>query len=598
MCGIVGFIGQNNSVNFLKEGLKRLEYRGYDSAGITVLDGEFTTVKTTKRIENLDTNNLFGKIGIGHTRWATHGRASIENAHPHLSNDGKFAAVHNGIIENYQELKTELQKDGIIFKSETDTEVIPNLIKKYYKGDLKTAVITAVSRLKGAYALGIICSDFPEILVCAKKHSPLIIGISSEDNYIASDISAINRYTDKAIYLKDGELAFITPQNLTLYNEKGNEIPPEYTITENNDDAEKGEFPHYMLKEIYEQPEVLTKTFNDYIKTDEIYFENLSVDIKKFKRIDIVACGSAYHVGVCAKYLLENLLKIPVNAEIASEYRYRNPLTDTRVLTIAISQSGETADTIFAIKEAKKKKSRTLSIVNVKESTLSKETDDVIYTLAGPEIAVATTKGYLTQLATIYLLGIFWAKRLETASTEKLLKITKNLKRIPQKVEEILQNTESLQNIAKKLTDAKSVFFIGRNTDWAISLEASLKLKEISYIHAESYPAGELKHGTISLIEEGTPVFALCLNENLEEKTLSNIKEVSSRGGFVIACTSEGAGKVAKQSDEVIILPKTDSILSPLLEVIPFQLISYYTALYRNCDIDKPRNLAKSVTVE
>lgn len=599
MCGIVGFTGKGNAVDFLTDGLKLLEYRGYDSVGITVSGDKFKTIKTTKRIQSLKekAKNIKGITGIGHTRWATHGGATEQNAHPHLSNNEKFAVVHNGIIENYAELREELMSEGFVFYSETDSEVVPNLLQKYYKGDIKTAVLNTLCRLKGSYALGILCSDLPNTLIAAKSFSPLIIGIGQNENYISSDISALKARADRAIYLNDGELALITNDNVLLYDSQGEEVPIKITLIEPDDDsAQMGDFPHFMLKEIYEQPRILSNMLNSYIKNGEVFIDSLSADIKKFDRIDIVACGSAYHVGVAAKYIFEELLHKRVSVDLASEYRYRKPITDSKTLTIAISQSGETADTVWAITEAKRNKSHTLSIVNVKQSTLSRITDDVIYTLAGAEISVATTKGYLTQLAVVYLLAVLWADRLGTVSTEKLNGILSELEKIPQKIETVLNNTEKIKAMAQRLKDAETVFFIGRNTDFAICLEAALKLKEISYIHAESYPAGELKHGTISLIEEGTAVIALCCNEKMLDKTISNIKEVAARGGFILACTEDSSHYIP--ANEIIVIPQTDNLLSPLIEVIPFQLLAYYTALYRGCDIDKPRNLAKSVTVE
>ena len=599
MCGIVGFTGKGNAVDFLTDGLRLLEYRGYDSAGITVSGDKFETVKTTKRIQSLKekAKNIKGITGIGHTRWATHGGATEQNAHPHLSNNEKFAVVHNGIIENYAELREELMSDGFVFYSETDSEVIPNLLQKYYKGDIKTAVLNTLCRLKGSYALGILCLDSPNTLIAAKSFSPLIIGIGENENYISSDISALKARADRAIYLNDGELALITNDNVVLYDSQGKEVPVKITLIEPDDDsAQMGDFPHFMLKEIYEQPRILSNMLNSYIKNGEVFINSLSSDIKKFDRIDIVACGSAYHVGVAAKYIFEELLHKRVSVDLASEYRYRKPITDSKTLTIAISQSGETADTVWAITEAKRNKSHTLSIVNVKQSTLSRITDDVIYTLAGAEISVATTKGYLTQLAVIYLLAVLWADRLGTVSAEKLNGILSELEKIPQKIDTVLDNTEKIKAMAQRLKNAETVFFIGRNTDFAICLEAALKLKEISYIHAESYPAGELKHGTISLIEEGTAVIALCCNEKTLDKTISNIKEVAARGGFILACTEDSSPHIP--ANEIIVIPQTDNLLAPLIEVIPFQLLAYYTALYRGCDIDKPRNLAKSVTVE
>jgi len=598
MCGIVGFAGTKDAFAFLKEGLKLLEYRGYDSAGITVLNKEFKTLKTINRVESLNdtAEKLSGSIGIGHTRWATHGSTTTENAHPHFSNNRKFAVVHNGIIENYVAIKEELISDGFVFESETDTEVIPNLLEKYYHGDLKSALFKVLCSLEGSYALGIICADFPDILIAAKSFSPLIIGLGMKENYISSDISAISGKTDRAIYLNDGEIAFIKSDSLTLYNSDGAEITPVITTASTaGESAEKGDFAHFMLKEIYEQPQVLRNLLNRYIKDGEIYINSLSFDIKKFDRIDIVACGSAYHVGVAAKYIFEDLLQKNVCVDFASEYRYRKPLTNGKTLTIAISQSGETADTVSAITEAKKRGSYTLSIVNTEQSTLSRITDDVIFTCAGSEIAVATTKGYLTQLTVIYLLAVLWAKRTGTVSKERLDNILKSLLEIPGKAEEILKNTDNLKSVAKKLKAATSAYFIGRNTSFAVCLEAALKLKEISYIHAESYPAGELKHGSIALIEKGTPVIVLCSKNSLLSKTVSNIKEVSARGGYITACCEDSEDIPA---NEIIKIPSTENLLAPLLQVIPFQLLAYYTALYRGCDIDKPRNLAKSVTVE
>jgi len=599
MCGIVGFIGKTNSTDFLIKGLKKLEYRGYDSAGITVLGDGFTTIKTVNRIEGLKSKAslIDGKIGIGHTRWATHGRVNTENAHPHLSNKKEFACVHNGIIENYTELKEELLADNFTFLSDTDTEVIPNLLEKNYRCDLKSAVFNTLSRLTGAYALGIICSHFPDILIAAKNSSPLIIGLGKNENYIASDISALKSKTDKVIYLKDGQVAFITNESVTLYNSDKTEATPEITtIKSDYTDTEKGDFPHFMLKEIYEQPNVLKRLFAHYIKDGEIYIDSLSADIKKFDKIDIVACGSAYHAGLAAKYFFEAFLKKQINVDYASEYRYKESLADSRTLTIAISQSGETADTIKAAEKARKNGSYTLSIVNTEQSTLSRISDCVLYTLAGEEISVATTKGYLSQVALLYILGLFFAKRLCNVSHSKISLIKSELLNTPQKIEAILQNTEIIKQTAQKIKDSDSVFFIGRGIDYAVSLEAALKLKEISYIHAESYPAGELKHGSIALLEEGTKVIALLGNKRLCSKTISNIKEAAARGGYIIAVNNDA--NIKAPQNLTIPFPECEDITVPLTEIIPLQLLAYYTALYKGCDIDKPRNLAKSVTVE
>ena len=600
MCGIVGYAGNSNATAFLTQGLCRLEYRGYDSAGIAVLDGEIKAEKTTNRITALEkkASYLTGFVGIGHTRWATHGAATAVNAHPHLSNDGNFAVVHNGIIENYAELKAELITDGFRFVSDTDTEVIPMLFQKYYKGDSKATVFEVLSRLKGSYALAILCKDLPGTVIAAKSFSPLLVGIGSGENYIASDICALNGKTDKVIYLSDGEVCFASAQKITLYGADGSEKTPEITlIGETETQADKGEFPHYMIKEITEQPRVFKETIEHYLKDGEVSFSGALPDIKSFDKIDIVACGSAFYAGMVAKYAFEELLGVQTNVEIASEYRYRRTAGGDKCLAIAISQSGETADTISAISKARAENCRTLSIVNVKQSTLSRICDSTIYTLAGPEIAVATTKGYLTQLAIIYLMAVCWAKMLNK-SEKTAEKILCELKILPEKISRILKEPHKIQETAKLISESNSVFFIGRNTDYAVSLEAGLKLKEISYIHAESYPAGELKHGTISLITEGTPVIALCANKALRHKSLSNIKEVSARGGYIIACSTENDCEIEKYADTVFLIPETEDLLSPVTEVIPFQLLAYYTALYKGCDIDKPRNLAKSVTVE
>lgn len=608
MCGIVGFTGKKGAAEILLKGLSSLEYRGYDSAGIAVLENKkFNIVKTVERIEKLITDtesgsSIKGNLGLGHTRWATHGAPSVENSHPHLSENLKFAVVHNGIIENYAALKEELLSDGFKFKSETDTEVIPLLLQKYYKGDIKAAVSAVSKRLEGSYALGIACSDYPETIVAVRKLSPLIIGIGDGCNLIASDVTALVEETKKIIYLDDGETAFLTPTTVEIFDGAGAMVNKKISIIDwDISSAQKGGFEHFMMKEIVEQPDCVLKTLSSYTKGDEITFGSLKLDkekLKKFKKIDIVACGSAYHAGVAGKYILEKLLKIPVNTELASEFRYREPLTDKNTLTIAISQSGETADTLAALKEAKRLGAHTLAIVNVVGSSLAKVADDVLYTRAGPEIAVATTKGYLTQLILLSLFAVWTAEILDSAPKDRLTEIKNELFCLPEKISKILEQEPEIKTLAYGFGNPKTVFFIGRNTDYAVALEASLKLKEISYIHSESYAAGELKHGTISLIEDGTPVIALCCCERLIDKMQSNIKEVRARGAKVLACVSEKSGTLSDSDIETITIPHADPLLIPVLEVVPFQLFAYYTALNNGCDIDKPRNLAKSVTVE
>lgn len=608
MCGIVGFTGKTQAAGFLLDGLERLEYRGYDSAGVAVLDGgAFRIEKTTARIKNLKDKtdggrNLPGTDGIGHTRWATHGAPSYENAHPHTSQSGKFAVVHNGIIENYIQLKEELTADGFVFRSETDTEVIPQLIEKYYDGDFFGAVQKAVARLEGSYALGILCADCPGTLIAAKKFSPLIIGLAKDANFIASDVTAIVSHTKDILYIEDGETAVITPYSVRLYAADKSEVKRETSVI--NWDiaaAEKSGYDHFMMKEIMEQPAAVAQTIDSRIKGREIVFDSLKLDgemLKNTDRIEIVACGSAYHAGMVGKYVFEELLRIPTNVDYASEFRYRNPIINNKTLTVIISQSGETADTLAALKEAKRLGSHTLAIVNVVGSSIAKAADDVIYTWAGPEIAVATTKGYSTQLSVLYMLAIWAARQLKSTDSERIERLFDEMTKLPELIERVIMNEPKIKEMAKQCGDPKSLFFIGRNIDYAVSLEASLKLKEISYIHSEAYAAGELKHGTISLIEEGRTVVALACYEQLFEKLLSNIKEVKARGANVIACAVEGHTEVASEASQVIYIPKTDPLLLASLEVVPFQIYAYYVALYKGCDIDKPRNLAKSVTVE
>ncbi len=609
MCGIVGFTGSSQAIGFLLEGLSRLEYRGYDSAGIAVLNNkQIHIVKTVSRISNLisktrERNDLFGTVGIGHTRWATHGEPSDQNAHPHVNSGCRFAVVHNGIIENYSEIRSELTSEGVVFKSDTDTEVIPHLISKYYNNNnLLQAVTKAIKRLKGSYALGIICTDYPDTVVAARKFSPLIIGLSNDANLIASDVTALVSHTKKIIYMEDGDIAFLTPGSIELYDSDGNPINREVSeVTWDVNAAEKCGYDHFMLKEIFEQPVAVAQTINSRISNNDIVFEGLYLDDNKLKsinRIMITACGSAYHAGVVGKYVFEKILKLPTEVDLASEFRYRNALVNEKTLTIVISQSGETADTLAALQEAKSKGSHVLSIVNVVGSSIARTSDDVIYTWAGPEIAVATTKCYTTQLAVLYMFAIWAAKRLGTASDKDLEEIIRSLKKLPEAVKQALASENIIKKMARHCQDAQSLFFIGRNIDYAVSLEASLKLKEISYIHSEAYAGGELKHGTISLIEEGRTVFVLACYKELYDKILSNIKEVKARGAYVVACTVEGHKSIEENADDVIYVPDVHPLLNAYVEIVPFQLYAYYVALYKGCDIDKPRNLAKSVTVE
>ena len=600
MCGIVGYLGKKNASEILCDGLKKLEYRGYDSAGIALLNGSgFRVLKTSKRIETLSKTVSLeksqSKIGIGHTRWATHGEANKQNAHPHLSEDGKFAVVHNGIIENYLSLKEELLKEGFKLKSETDTEVIPMLLQKYYKKDIKEAVKKTLKRLEGSYALAILCSDYPDMIIAARQFSPIIIGLSETEKAVASDITAFPEDINNVIYLKDGQVSFLSSEKCEVFDSSMKSVTPEISaFIGNKYFADKEEYEHFMMKEIREQPRVIEETVNCYIRKDKPVFHHIDPEImKNINKIHIIACGSAYHAGVVAKYFFEEIIGMPVSVDIASEYRYRTCLADGKTLAIAISQSGETADTIAAITRAKENGAKTLSIVNVKNSSLTKITDYVVYTLAGTEIAVATTKGYTTQLTLLYILGLWIGKIRNAVSEEVLSELIGEIKRLPEITFEALKKEKEIKKTAKILSSSQSVFFMGRNMDYAVALEGSLKLKEISYIHCESYAAGELKHGTLALIEKGTPVIALTSYEELKSKTESNIKEVAARGGFII---NSGYGNSI--GDIQIIVPKVHPLLSASAQIVPLQLLAYYTALYKDCDIDKPKNLAKSVTVE
>ena len=608
MCGIVGFTGKSAAAPFLLEGLHKLEYRGYDSAGIAVIeDSVINTIKTVGRIKALleQTNAgalTPGFVGIGHTRWATHGAPSVENAHPHLSGERKFAVVHNGIIENYSALREQLKSEGFNFASETDTEVVPHLLAKYYNGNLLETVGKVVNMLEGSFALGIICTDFPDTLVAARRFSPLIIGVSETANIIASDVTAIASVTKDIIYLEDNEIAVLTPDKAEVFDISGKKIAKEFSkISWDVSAAEKGGFEYFMMKEIHEQPHAIKQTLSGRIKGGEVVFEDFSLTTEKLKtinRIVIIACGSAYHAGIVGKYVIEEMVRIPCEVDLASEFRYRKPIIDDKTLTVVISQSGETADTLAALNEAKRLGSHTISVVNVVGSSIAKASDDCIYTWAGPEIAVATTKGYSTQVAVMYLFAAWLAKHLGTKDDEYIKDFLAEVKALPQKVEELLSLEDLLKEMAKRSVNESSLFFIGRNIDYAVSLEASLKLKEISYIHSEAYAAGELKHGTISLMEEDRTVFALTCYSALSEKILSNIKEVSARGAYVITCANEGDTAFETASNQMIYVPRVHELLVASTEVIPFQIYAYYVAYHKGCDIDKPRNLAKSVTVE
>ncbi len=608
MCGIVGYIGTEQAAPILLDGLDKLEYRGYDSAGMAVYDGEkLQYAKARGRLKILrelthDGAKLPGVCGIGHTRWATHGVPSDKNAHPHFNEAESIAVVHNGIIENYLKLKKMLAGKGYKFASETDTEVIAHLLDYYYKGDPMEAITKMMHRVEGSYALGILFRDHPGELYAVRKDSPLIAGRSAHGCLIASDVPAILKYTRDVYFIQNEEIVRMTDQELAFFTIDQDPIEKQATTIEwDVSAAEKAGYEHFMLKEIYEQPRAVLDTLNPRIREDRIEIEELGMtdeEIRAVKRLYIVACGSAYHTGVTAKYVFEGLARIPVEVDLASEFRYRNPILDEGTMVIVVSQSGETADTLAALRMAKEAGVRVLGIVNVVGSSIAREADNVMYTWAGPEIAVATTKAYSTQLIAEYLLAMRFAKARGTVTEEELAGMLLDLRRLPQQIELLLDHKEKLQRFANRYVAAKDVFFIGRGLDYAISLEGSLKLKEISYIHSEAYAAGELKHGTISLIEDGTLVAAVLTQEDLYKKTISNMVEVKTRGAFLLAVTNEGNTAVEKAADYVIYIPQTNKYFTNSLAVIPLQLFGYYVALGKGCDVDKPRNLAKSVTVE
>ena len=608
MCGIVGYIGTQQAAPILLDGLSKLEYRGYDSAGIAIYNGtSIDMVKSKGRLKVLnelthDGETIKGTIGIGHTRWATHGSPSDVNAHPHFNKDKSIVVVHNGIIENYLKLRKKLEKHGYEFVSETDTEVIAHLLDYYYHGNPLQAITKVMHRMEGSYALGIIFKEHPEELYAVRKDSPLIVGETKDGNIIASDVPAVLKYTRDVIFIENEEIVRMTEDSMEFFNVDEEALEKEAVhIDWDVNAAEKGGFEHFMLKEMYEQPKAITDTFAPRIRDGKIVIEELGMtdeEIKAIKKIMIVACGSAYHTGVTSKYIIEGLARIPVEVDVASEFRYRDPILEEGTLVVVISQSGETADTLAALRESKKRGAKVLGIVNVVGSSIAREADNVMYTWAGPEIAVATTKAYSAQLIALYLLAMKFGNVRGTVNDTQLQDMIEDLKALPAQVEMLLNNKEKIQRFANRYLAAKDVFFIGRGIDYAISMEGSLKLKEISYIHSEAYAAGELKHGTISLIEEGTLVASVLTQKDLYKKMISNMVEVGTRGAFVLAVTCEDNTEVEKAADYVVYIPETNKYFTNSLAIIPLQLFGYYIAVGRGCDVDKPRNLAKSVTVE
>ena len=610
MCGIVGYIGFNQASDFLLDGMAKLEYRGYDSAGIAVIGAE-NVIKIQKKVGRLanleaivkaDPNE--GTVGIGHTRWATHGRPSDMNSHPHSSEDGKFAVVHNGIIENYMPLKEELIEKGYHFKSETDTEVVAHLLADMYDGDFVGTVRRMLARVDGAYALEIICADEPDKIICTKKENPLVIGLGKGENFVASDIPAIINYTRDTYILSDGELAIVTRDNVSVFDREGNAVDKEiFHVSWNAEAAEKGGYEHFMLKEIHDQPKAVRDTFGTHISEDgkTVIFDELNWtadDVAAFNKILIVACGTAYHAGLVTKQYIENLARIPVNVEIASEYRYSNPLTDDKTLCIVISQSGETSDTLAALKEAKRHGAKSLAITNVVGSSISREADNTVYTWAGPEISVASTKAYTTQLVAGLLFAVYLGQLNGNMDPALGGEILCGVKSLPTLIHEIFEVDEDMKAFAKHYGFKSDAFFLGRAIDYAVAMEGALKLKEISYIHAEAYAGGELKHGTLALIEEGVPVIALATQEDVYDKMISNIREVKAREAVVIGIGMKGDEELSKHVDHTIYVPRANKFIAPILAVVPLQLLAYYAAITRGADVDKPRNLAKSVTVE
>ena len=608
MCGIVGFTGSTQAAPVLIEGLRRLEYRGYDSAGVAVHDGErIEMVKASGSVAHLaelteNGNALRGVCGIAHTRWATHGAPTDTNAHPHLSEHGLFAVIHNGIIENFAALRSELEAEGYVFASETDTEVVAHLLEKYYDGDLKRTVMRTASRLEGSYVLGVLCAAEPGRLFCVKEAGPLILGLGVGENYFASDVTALVSRTKNVIYMEDGEFAELTPEQITIYDRTGREITKTVShVVWDIEAAEKGGYEHFMMKEIMEQPRAVKNTVEPRIRGGRIVFEDFALtreELEGYNRIVITACGSAYHAGVVGKYVIESLCRVSVECALASELRYSDPIIDSHTLLIVISQSGETADTIAAMRECMARGARSLAIVNVVGSTIARLADSVIYTHAGPEIAVATTKGYTTQLAALYLFAVWAAELLGKIDAERYSQLVESIRSLPRMVQRAIDLNVHVKYLSERWHQLQSLFFIGRNIDYAAAMEGSLKLKEISYIHSEAYAAGELKHGTIALIDEKRLVVALCCQDALFDKMVSNIQEVKARGAKVLGVAPEGNRRIFAEADDVLYSPKCEPLFAALPEIVPLQLFAYHIARENGCDIDKPRNLAKSVTVE
>ena len=608
MCGIVGYLGPKNASEVIVDGLSKLEYRGYDSAGVAVCnDGELEIRKFKGRLavlaEDIEKNEMKGNLGIGHTRWATHGEPSDVNSHPHFNMDKTIAVVHNGIIENYMELKEELKEDGVEFRSETDTEVIAHLVDKYYEGNLLDAVYKTVARLRGAYALGVICKDNEDELVAVRKDSPLVAGVGEGENFIASDIPALLKYTRKVYFLENGEVVHIKGDELKIYDADRNPVEKEiYDVKWDIEAASKGGYDCFMLKEINEQPEGVKNTLERRIdENGNIVLDGIHLtkeDLDNINRIYIVACGTAYHAGLLGKNALEKYLKVPVITDIASEFRYSDNFVDEHSLVILVSQSGETADTLAVLRDSKAKGAKILAITNVVGSSISREADEVFYTWAGPEIAVASTKAYTTQITSLYMIALNFALEKGTINREEYLSTIEKMKELPEKIQKVLDNQDKIKETAEKIVSKEHVFFLGRGVDYSLAMEGSLKLKEVSYILSEAFAAGELKHGTIALIEEGTPVISVATQENLFEKMVSNMREVKARGAFVASIAQEHNTSVEKVSDEVIYIPNCDDMLVPIVAVVPMQLLAYYVSTMKGLDVDKPRNLAKSVTVE
>lgn len=610
MCGIVGYLGSRKAAEVIIEGLSKLEYRGYDSAGVAVNDSncdELNIRKFKGRLsvlaEDLEKNPIDGNLGIGHTRWATHGEPSDVNSHPHFNQAKTIAVVHNGIIENYMEIKEELISEGVKFESQTDTEVIAHLVDKYYEGNLLDAVYKTISKLRGAYALGVICKDHGNELVAVRKDSPLVVGVGEGENFIASDIPALLKYTRDVYFLENGEIVHLKDENVTIYDSNRNVVEKEvFHVTWDVEAASKGGYDYFMSKEIHEQPTGVRETLERRLDDNgNIILDSINIskeDLDKINKVYIVACGTAYNAGLLGKYSIEKFVNIPVITDIASEFRYSDPFVDENSLVILVSQSGETADTLAVLRDSKAKGARILSITNVVGSSIARESDDVFYTWAGPEVAVASTKAYTTQITSLYMIALDFAIKKGTITREFYDDMISKMKEIPSKIQEILDNEEYIKEVAKTVVSSDHAFYLGRGIDYSLAMEGSLKLKEISYIHAEAFAAGELKHGTIALIEKGTPVIAIATQEKLFEKMVSNMEEVRARGAYVVAIAQSHNKDVEKAAEKIIYIPNSDDILSPILAVVPMQLLAYHVSVLRGCDVDKPRNLAKSVTVE